>query len=132
MACYAAERANIIVMEETAGKTYRIYHLTPKNHKGLVMLPVGAYYNQDLQQARQGDFIMFDDDDKNKYRIERVAQLDLNSQIAVLLAGYIYNSTLQSIFVRWRSTAVIQGFTKNAVSTNKCLVIEYNTLYEVP
>jgi len=92
------------------------------------MLPVGAYYNRDLQQARQGDFIMFDDDDKNKYRIERVAQLDLNSQIAVLLAGYIYGSTLQSIFVRWRSTAVIQGFTKNAVSTNKCLVIEYDTL----
>ncbi len=110
------------------GETYRIYHLTPRKHIGLVMLPVGAYYNRELQQARQGDFIMFDDDENNKYRILRVAQLDLNSQIAALLAGYIYCSTLQSIFVRWRSTAVIQGYAKAAVSTNKCLVIEYDTL----
>ena len=105
-----------------------IYHLPPKNGIGLLLLPIGAYYNKAIQGARAGDHIMFDDDENHKYKINRVAQLDLNSQVASLLAGYIYNSNIQYILRRWQGTAVMQGHAKNAVSVNKCLVIEYDLL----
>lgn len=105
---------------------YRIYHWTPKKHKGLVMLPVGAYYNRDIQKARVGDYIQFKDE-RSAYAIKRIAYMELHTQIAGLLSMYLYNTPLPSIIKIWKATAVFNGNGKAAVSNDKCLVIEYNT-----
>lgn len=108
---------------------YKIYHWTPKKHKGLLMLPVGVYYNRDIQKARPGDYIQFEDD-TDKYAIRRIAYMELHTQIAGLISMYLYNTPLPSVIKRWKFTAVFEGNGKKAVSDNKCLVIEYNTIPE--
>lgn len=110
-------------------KCYNIYHWTPKVHKGLLLLPIGMYYNIDLQQARAGDYIKFQDDDK-RYMIKRIAYMDMKTQIANLLSMFLYNCPILVSLKMWQSTAVLEGNKKNAVSRNKCLVMHYNTIPE--
>ena len=83
----------------------------------------------EITKARPGDYIQFEDD-TDKYAIRRIAYMELHTQIAGLISMYLYNTPLPSVIKRWKFTAVFEGNGKKAVSDNKCLVIEYNTIPE--
>lgn len=110
-------------------KAYKIYHWRPKNDKGLILLPVGVRYNIDLQKAKVGECIEFQED-PNKYMIKQKAYLDIHTQAANLLSMFLYRSPILAVLKRWQNTSVLDGNGKNAVSRNKCLLIHYNTLPE--
>lgn len=88
------------------------------------MLPVGAYYNKDLQSAKIGDLIKIYAGEPY-CEIKRITYLDLHSGIANMLSFYIYSRPLSILMRLWRSKAVLFGNNKNSVSENKCLVIQY-------
>lgn len=114
-----------ITLEEDLGKVYSLKHLLPETFIGIVLLPIGSYYNRHLLKARRNDFIKFQNDPKHKYRILSVAELALNTQIAALLSRFVYQCSMVSLLAHWRIAATVEGNTKSAVSSSKCLVIQY-------
>lgn len=109
---------------------YRIYHWNNRRaRKSMIMLPVGAYYNTHLQKMRKGDFIQFQEEEAC-HEVLRVAELDLNSQMASLLTHYLYGVGKDVVISHWRSTAIMEGCNKHAVSVNKCLVVHYDERFK--
>ncbi len=111
-------------------RVHKIYHWSPPQFKGIVLLPIGMYYNRHLQNMTSGDLIQFQNEDK-PHRVIRVAELDLNSQIASLLAFYLYKTGKRIMISHWRYTAVMEGYNKHAVSVNKCLAVHYKEEMEI-
>lgn len=102
---------------------FNVFHELPLKDKGLIMLPVGMYYNRDIQYASIGDTIVFLG---GKERIiKNKCLLDLRAGATDFLCQYIYNKSLNMVFRKWLTNAVISGNGRNAVSKNRCLVIWY-------
>lgn len=104
---------------------YRIFHWKPAVLHGFIMLPVGAYYNRDIQKARKGDFFQFCENE-SKYRIVDICYMNLNCAVANVLCKYIYNRKMDIVMNRWLANAVIEGNGRNAIDKNRCLLIRYD------
>lgn len=103
---------------------HHLFHWKPNPDRGMVMIPVGLYYNRKTQNAKKGDTIVFKDSNE-EYKIEDLCYMDLNTSVARMLCRYIYKYELDAVMKRWQSNAVIEGNGRKAVSCNKCLIIRY-------
>lgn len=102
---------------------YNVFHELPKKDKGLLLLPVGLYYNRDIQKAQRGDSIVFLGGERRV--VVRTTFLALTWQATDVLCSYIYGVGLRIVFEQWLTNAVIEGNGKLAVSKNKCFLIWY-------
>lgn len=100
-----------------------VFHDLPLKDKGLIMLPVGIYYNRDIQNASIGDVIVFLGGEERT--IKNKCVFNTHSGSTHFLCQYIYNTSLSVVFRKWLTNAVIQGNGRNAVSKNRCLVVWY-------
>lgn len=110
-------------MKNDGNTVYDIFHDLPNIDRGLIMMPVGAYYNRELQKVRHGDSIRFLNGDIRK--VVSVAFLGLKLAAARLICEYIYNISIERVMRRWGDNAVLEGNGRMAVSDNKCLLIRY-------
>lgn len=104
---------------------YSVFHWKPTIDRGLIMLPVGVYYNREIQRAKKGDYIVFRDCSR-EYRILDKCYIGLNTAAARLLCRYIYKYELDVVMRRWGNNAVIESNGRSAISDNKCLLIRYD------
>lgn len=102
---------------------YKIFHDTPVKEKGLVMLPVGVSFNRDIQKMKEGDEIVFLNGEKHK--VLRTSYFGLKWQATDFLCRYIYGKGIDIVFRKWLTNAVIRGYSKKAISDNKCLLVWY-------
>lgn len=104
--------------------THYLMHWSPNPDIGLAILPVGVYYNRNIQRAKKGDVVIFKEDN-TEYVILDICYIDLTSRVAGMLCRYIYNSDLSRVMERWEANAIIEGNGRSSVSKNKALVIRY-------
>lgn len=104
--------------------THYLMHWSPNPEIGLVILPVGVYYNRSIQEAKKGDVVIFKEDN-TEYVILDICYIDLKSRVAGMLCRYIYNHDLNRVMERWVANAIIEGNGRRSVSRSKALVIRY-------
>lgn len=102
-----------------------LYHWLPTPNVGLILLPFGEYYNRNLLTLRRGDYIQFQDEQRNMHGFLSLCRLDIRTSVTGLLCGYIYGISVSDMVTRWKNTAVIEGYSKLAVSSDKCLLMCY-------
>ena len=102
-----------------------LYNWLPTPNVGLILLPFGEYYNRKLLTLRRGDYIQFQNEQRNMHGFLSLCKLDLRTSAAGLLCDYIYGISVRDMVMRWKNTAVIEGYTKLAVNSDKCLLMSY-------
>lgn len=87
----------------------------------LIILPIGAYYNREIQRIRVGDIVKFNDN------VERVVEFSVYMPIKHSLTEYLCRKTyiggMDIVRSRWESNAIIDGYARDAIDTDKCLMI---------
>lgn len=111
-------------------KCYDVFHWRNEDEKGLMMLPIGAYYNRKLHNMKRGEYLRFRTDDgfEEPRKILGVCKLDLKSSLAAMMSFYIYKVRLDVVTRKWQSNAIIEGNAKCAVSDRECLLVWYERL----
>lgn len=110
----------------TEVKVYNVRHATPLVDRGLILLPIGVYYNREIQTARVGEFILLMGETKPR-KMRQICKLPLDSPVATFMCRYLYRAKLKTVINRWRLNAFFDGYNKTAVSSYECLMIEYET-----
>lgn len=86
---------------------------------------MGVWYNKDIQQAKTGDILRFNDG--LEVELESVIVLDMESPIAKQLCRNIYNISLKQALEIWKNNAILQGNEAGVVSSFDCLWVCYKT-----
>lgn len=103
---------------------FRAFHDTPRDfHADYILLPLGYSYNRDFLSAKEGDLIKFGDG--KVYSLLRVGILSLKNPATEGLCFARYGITLRKALQIWRTNAFAQGYGRNAVSDEECLIIIY-------
>lgn len=102
---------------------YELFHDFPKEDKGLVMFPVGMYYNRDIQGCAPGDTIIFLGGEERE--VVSTSYFDLRRSSTDFLCRYIYGAELKKVFNKWVYNAILRGNGRRVLSEKKCLVIWY-------
>lgn len=96
-----------------------------REDKGLAMFPFGIRYNKELYTLRSGDFIKFTGDDGHKREVVSVAVMNMHTAVAEFMSNYIYGQPLRIVQRQWGYNAVMEGFPRDAVDKDQCLIIHY-------
>ena len=107
------------------GKNYNIIHDYPEKgrDRGLILLPVGEYYNRKIQVAKEGDYITFLNGAKRQ--IIKICYIGLKQGAMDFLCHYIYGEPLSLVLNEWLLNATIEGHGRAVVSQERCLIIWY-------
>ena len=107
------------------GKNYKIIHDYPEKgrDRGLILLPVGEYYNKKIQVAKEGDYITFLNGVKRQ--IIKICYIGLKQGAMDFLCHYIYGEPLSLVLNEWLLNATFEGHGRAAVSQERCLIIWY-------
>lgn len=107
-------------------KVVPVLHLNHyREDKGLAMFPFGTRYNKELYTLKSGDFIKFTGENGHKREVISVAVMNLHSAVAELMSNYIYGQPLRIVHRQWGYNAVMEGFPRDAVDKDRCLLIHY-------
>ena len=105
-------------------KYHEVFHDTPRDfHADYILLPLGYSYNRGYLGFHEGDFLKFGDG--KVYRFLRADVLDMRKPKAEGLCFMRYGITLRKALQIWRTNAFAQGYGRNAVSDEECLIIFY-------
>ena len=106
-------------------KNYKIIHDYPEKgrDRGLILLPVGEYYNRKIQVAKEGDYITFLNGVKRQ--IIKICYIGLKQGAMDFLCHYIYGEPLSLVLNEWLINATLWGDGRAAVSQERCLIIWY-------
>lgn len=105
-------------------KIVKVLHLAHrKKDKGLALFPFGMRYNRELTTLKKGDWIQFQSGEQ--FPVVSVAVVNLQSAIAELMCRYIYGKPLSRVVSQWSYNAVAEGYPRDAISTEKCLIVNY-------
>lgn len=107
-------------IQEREPKVFSIFHDTTMR-KPWILLPIGTYYNRELQDAKEGDFILFSDGKRKE--IEYVNIIPLNNSLIGYLCKKTYIARLPIVMKRWEMNAEIEGYGHGSVSRDECLII---------
>jgi hypothetical protein len=114
---------------ETTKRTTKVFsakHSEPGSfRKGYILLPVGYKYNSEWRTAKNGDKLKLWDG--GLYTIYAVRRLSLDKPEADILCRLRYGIPLKRCISIWKSNALIEGHGANAISTDECLWIIYDT-----
>lgn len=115
-------------MEINKKNTKRIklkaFHDTPRDfHADYILLPLGYSYNREFLEAMEGSLIKFGDG--KIYPLLRAGALSLKNPATEGLCFARYGITLRKALQIWCANALAQGYGKNAVSDEECLIVIY-------
>ena len=102
----------------------KAFHDTPGDfHADYILLPLGYLYNREFLSAREGSYIKFGD--RKVYPLLRAGVLSFKNPATEGLCFARYGITLKKALQIWRTNAFAQGYGRNAVSDEECLIIIY-------
>ena len=106
-------------------RIYKPLHTEPWGfHLGYILLPYGAFYDKtkDFVDAKKGDILRFFNG--GDYEIDNVVLIP-QDRVCDTLCRMRYGISWQVAFEKWKSYAVLQGYGKDALSTEECLLVFY-------
>lgn len=105
-------------------KYYKVFHDTPRDfHADYILLPLGYSYNREFLSVSEGCLLKFGDG--KVYPLLRAGVLNLNNPATEGLCFARYGITLRKALQIWQTNAFAQGYGRNAVSNEECLIIVY-------
>lgn len=105
-------------------KVVDVLHLAHrKKDKGLALFPLGERYNRELSELKKDDWIRFQSGEQ--FPVVSVAKMNLQSAIAEFMCRYIYGKPLARVVSQWGYNAVAEGYSRDAISFDQCLIINY-------
>ena len=107
-------------------KTFKVKHAEPGDFKkGYILLPVGYNYNSEWMSAKKGDLLKLWDG--GLYPIFAVRRINLSKPEADILCRMRYGIPIKRCIDVWKKNARLEGHSPNAISTEECLWIIYDT-----
>lgn len=106
--------------EDHASKVISIMHQSTMR-KPWILMPIGFYYNRELQNAKKGDVILFSDGKRRE--IEYVSIIPINSGLTDYLCRKTYVGNMQVVMRRWKMNAIFEGHNEKVYSHDECLLI---------
>lgn len=101
-----------------------VLHLSHRiEDKGLALFPLGERYNRELTKLRKGDSIRFQSGEV--FNVVSVAVMNLRTAVAEQMSRYIYKQPLSRVTSQWGHNAVLEGYPRDCVSDEQCLMIHY-------
>ena len=105
-------------------KYYKVFHDTPRDfHADYILLPLGYSYNREFLSVSEGTLLKFGDG--KVYPLLRAGVLSMKNPATEGLCFARYGITLRKALQIWRTNAFAQGYGRNAVSKEECLIIIY-------
>ena len=105
-------------------KYHKVFHDTPGDfHADYILLPLGYSYNREFLSVSEGGLLKFGDG--KVYPLLRVDVLSIKNPATEGLCFARYGITLRKALQIWRTNAFAQGYGRNAVSDEECLIIIY-------
>ena len=105
-------------------KYYKVFHDTPRDfHADYILLPLGYSYNREFLSVSEGTLLKFGDG--KVYNMLKSGILDLRNPATEGLCFARYGITLRKALQIWKTNAFAQGYGRNAVSDEECLIIVY-------
>lgn len=103
---------------------YKAFHDTPRDFfADYILLPLGYSYNREFLSASEGELLKLGDG--NIFPILRVGILSLKNPATEGLCFARYGITLKLAQKLWTMNAFAQGYGKDALSDEECLIIVY-------
>lgn len=115
-------------------KIPHINHDLPRLAKHrLALVPIGLFMNRELQRAQIGDIVAF----QTEWRIDRAilirrCRIAVKSSIFAFMAKLIYgeHTRIDDIIRKWENLAILDGFGRDGIDREDCLLIEVKLLGE--
>lgn len=101
-------------------KVHSIAHES-RMRKPWIIMPIGYYYNQDLQKAQEGDILLFSDGKRRE--IEKIGIVPLRNWLTGYLCRKTYGIPLKGAWNKWKANATFDGYGEAALSRDECLLI---------
>lgn len=89
--------------------------------KPWILMPIGYYYNRDLQNAKQGDVLLFSDGKRREIAYKTIVPI-ING-LTDYLCRQTYVCGMQNVMRRWKMNAVFEGHNERVYSHDECLLI---------
>lgn len=112
-------------MKSQKQKIFNALHDTPQPFRfEYILLPYGQFYDKTARilKAKQGDTLRFfkgpDCEIRAVLKIRQDALCDA-------LCRMRYGVSLEVFMTRWRSYALVEGFGKNILSNEECIIVFY-------
>lgn len=102
---------------------YKEYYIMHDSHtrESWILLPIGYYYNVDIQRAKIGDRVLFSDNVSKE--IEYIKPITINDSLTGFLCKKTYGVSLTNVMKRWYRNAEYQGYTQQSIHKDRCLLI---------
>lgn len=101
-------------------KVYSIAHES-RMRKPWIIMPIGYYYNQELQKAKEGDILLFSDGKRRE--IEKIGVVPLKNWLTGYMCRKTYGIPLKGAWNKWKTNATFDGYGESALSRDECLLI---------
>lgn len=89
--------------------------------KPWILMPIGYHYNRDLQNAKQGDVLLFSDG--KRMEIDYKTIVPIINGLTDYLCRQTYVGGMQNVMRRWKMNAVFEGHNERVYSHDECLLI---------
>lgn len=103
----------------------------PGEKKPYFLSPIGKYLNKELQKARPGDFIIFQNGwRREKRKLARICRIEISSPVFTFLLRSIHGETasINGIKEKWADLSVLEGFGRDGVDMDACILGEVETI----
>lgn len=93
-------------------------------HLDYILLPYGQYYakTKDYLDAKKGDILRFYNGPE--YEIDSVSLIK-QDRVCDILCRMRYGIAWKVAFAKWQSNAILEGYGRQALSTQECLLVIY-------
>lgn len=114
------EKREIPTGNKREPKVFSIFH-DSMMRKPWILLPIGTFYNRELQEAKEGDIILFSDGKRKE--IEYASVIPLKNSLTGYLCKKTYIAGLPIVMRRWDMNAEFENYGHGSVSRDECLII---------
>ena len=99
----------------------------PRRAVKFVILPFGLYFHRDLQKAKRGDIVRFNEGHRLVSMIyESSCRISIKTQLFSYLLRLCYGGTvtITSLMERWAAIAINEGYGRKGFSRDEALLVE--------
>lgn len=105
-------------------KIFRPHHAMPKAmYLDYILIPIGYAYNRPIQKAQDGDRMIFLDGER--VAIDTIAKIKSQTKMCDMICRARYGVGIERVIEIWKNNATLEGYGRDAVSEDECLLITF-------
>lgn len=121
------QRGKRLESRTTRRRTFKPPHKDPGPFRlGYILLPYGQFYDttKDIAAGKKGDTLRFFNGPE--YQISSV-MLIRQDKLCDFLCRMRYGISIMVAFEKWKSNAILEGYGKDILSKEECILVIYET-----